>query len=118
MVRRAGVGFRTAHRACAAYARSGGDLAELRASFQSIAGRELPFSDAQIVAILDPAHFVEVRRLAGGPAPEGMAVALAGLAESLDRSQSALEAMDEAGQRAKAELSAAWNALLDAGRDD
>jgi argininosuccinate lyase len=112
MVRRAGVGFRIAHRACAAFARSGGDLKALRETFGELSGRELPFSDAEIADILDPAHFVEVRRVEGGPAPEGLRGARAELERILGRVEAALSARATREVEAARELAGAWRALL------
>jgi len=73
MVRQFGIGFRAAHGICAAFIRSGRSRETLRRAFAEKTGKTLPWQDAEIDAILEPAHFVQVRSTAGGPAPGGMA---------------------------------------------
>jgi len=72
MVWETGIGFRSAHEVCSRFVASGNDPATLRKAFLEISGKQLPFDDAAITAILEPGRFVAVRGLPGGPAPAGM----------------------------------------------
>jgi argininosuccinate lyase len=72
LVRREGLCFRDAHdlvaetvRACGANDDPGAIAAGLRTLRPS-----LKLSDEEIIEALDPAHFVQVRKIVGGPAPE------------------------------------------------
>lgn len=111
MVRELGLGFREAHGVAAAFASSGGDRGVLRARFRDVAGRDLPWSDAEVDGILSPERFVGVRATLGGPAPEGMKPvyeAVAALRAGLDR---ALAGFGERERAAVTALSEAWEAL-------
>jgi argininosuccinate lyase len=72
LVRDFGLGFREAHGIASTFARSGGDLVVLRASFKQITTRELPWTDAEIGKILSPERFISVRSTTGGPSRTGM----------------------------------------------
>ena len=41
----------------------------LREASQDVLGREILYDEAALVEILSPAHFVDVRKTPGGPAP-------------------------------------------------
>ncbi|MFI5368867.1 MAG: lyase family protein [Spirochaetia bacterium] len=111
MVRSCGVSFRSAHRACAAFVRSGYDKARLREAFREIAGRELPLSIEEIDEALAPERFVAVRKTPGGPAPGGMESVYAAVQAAMSRIAAAIAEMDERGRSAAAELEAAWTKL-------
>ena len=111
MVRACGIGFRSAHHACAAFVRSGYDKARLREAFREIAGRDLALSDQEIDEALEPERFVAVRKTPGGPAPGGMVSVYAAVPAAMARIDAALAEMDERGRSAAAELEAAWAGL-------
>jgi argininosuccinate lyase len=111
MVRACGISFRSAHRACAAFVRSGFDKAALREAFKEIAGKELALSDEEMDEALDPERFVAVRKTPGGPAPEGMASVYAAVQAAMARIDAALAEIDQRGRSADAELEAAWARL-------
>ncbi len=113
MVREAGIGFRTAHAVSAAFVRSGNDVQTLREAFRTRTGRELPFDDDRVAAILAPERFVAVRELPGGPAPTGMAPVFSGLDAAIGRVQGFLDESDRRRLAAQAELAEAWLKLLD-----
>jgi len=111
MVRDCGIGFRSAHRVCTAFVRSGYDKTALRGAFREIADKDLPYSDEDIDEALRPESFIEARKTAGGPAPEGMASVYATAGAALARIDAALSRLDERGRAAEAELDAAWAAV-------
>jgi len=111
IARSSGVGFRSAHRACAAFVRAGFDKATLRRTFQEVTGTGLSLSDDEIDQALLPERFVAVRQTPGGPAPGGMVTVYAAIQTAMARIEEALAQMDERGRSAKAELDAAWEAL-------
>ena len=114
IVRKSGVGFRVAHRACAAFVRSGFDKGTLRETFRKMSGRDLPLSDAETDQALSPEHFVSVRQTSGGPAPGGMVAVYEAIQSSISRIGDALARMEERDRSAQAELNAAWAALDEA----
>ena len=111
LVRTCGISFQNAHRACAAFVRSGYDKTRLREAYREIVGKELPRSDHEIDEALEPEHFVAVRKTPGGPAPCGMASVYAAVAAAMARIDAAVAEMDERGRSAAAELGAAWARL-------
>jgi argininosuccinate lyase len=70
-----GVAFKAAHAIAAKLiaARRAAPTAALSAALRDVSraviGRELVYTEAQLAEILSPAHFVEVRKTHGGPAP-------------------------------------------------
>ncbi len=111
MVREAGIGFRTAHAVSSAFVRSGNAPGAMREAFSSRTGRELPFDDDRIAAILAPAHFVAVREVPGGPAPAGMIPVYGELERAVARIERILGDVEERGRVARLKLGAAWQAL-------
>jgi len=111
IVRDTGVGFRAAHGICAAFIQSGMDKAVLRREFEAKTGKILAWTDGEIDAILDPVHFVEVRKTAGGPAGEGMEPVYQEADEALDRIWTVLEAVENRRREAEELLSLAWDRL-------
>jgi argininosuccinate lyase len=111
MVRQFGIGFRAAHGICAAFIHAGQDKAALRQAFVGKTGKPLSWSDAEIDEILEPGHFVEVRKTAGGPAPNGMAVVYAAAEFGLAALQKAFTELD--GRQTDADRMAieAWSAI-------
>ncbi|OHD23976.1 MAG: hypothetical protein A2Y38_03095 [Spirochaetes bacterium GWB1_59_5] len=112
MVRETGIGFRSAHEVCSRFVSSGNDPSELRRAFLERAGKPLPFDDAAITAIMDPARFVAVRELPGGPAPAGMVPVFESLdaaAAELNKSLSAAAARIDSAALA---LERDWRGLL------
>jgi argininosuccinate lyase len=108
LVRECGIGFRAAHRACSAFARSGLDKAVLRSAYREAAGRELKLGDAEIDSALQPERFVAVRGSAGGPAPAGMVGVWAAAEAGLGALTGTIAAHEERDRSAAAELAAAW----------
>lgn len=111
LVRECGVGFRSAHEISSRFVRSGRDLGALRSAFLEITGAGLPFSDDQVEAILAPERFVEVRKLPGGPAPEGLAAVFESLEASRSRIGQGLDGIEARMAAGAAELARAWKAL-------
>ncbi|HUX20266.1 MAG TPA: argininosuccinate lyase [Spirochaetia bacterium] len=72
LVREAGISFREAHGVTQAFVRSGYRKDALREAFAKLRGKPLDYSDSQIDQLLTPDHFIAVRKVAGGPAPDGM----------------------------------------------
>ncbi|HWR10523.1 MAG TPA: lyase family protein [Rectinemataceae bacterium] len=111
MVRRFGVGFRAAHGICAAFIRSGQNKEVLRQAFSDKTGQPLPWSDAEIDAILEPEHFVEVRTTAGGPAPDGMIAVYKEAEARLKTFRTRLSDMDVRRASADRMVEEAWGSL-------
>ncbi|WP_290666661.1 argininosuccinate lyase [Kosmotoga sp.] len=72
LVREAKIGFRKAHKIVSAFVRSGKSYDVLKESFEKEIGKTFPFSKKEIQKVLSPKHFVEVRRISGGPSKTGM----------------------------------------------
>jgi len=111
IARRSGVGFRSAHHACAAFVRAGFDKVTLRETFREVSGTDLALSDEEIDQALSPERFVAVRQTSGGPAPGGMVAVYAAVQSAMGRIDDALAMMEERGRSARAELDAAWATL-------
>ncbi len=111
LVREEKIGFRQAHAICSAFARSGNDRELLRRSFEERCGRKMGLSADAIEAALSPQGFVAVRRLPGGPAPEGMKPVYAELAENLDRAEGRILAIESRIAEAARSLDRAWAEL-------
>jgi len=112
MVRETGIGFRSAHEISSRYVRAGNDLSALRTAYQEIAGKPLPFDDSRIHEILEPDHFVEVRKLAGGPSIEGMQAVFKALEAEMDGLRSRHYKIVEQIEAAGSGLERDWKALL------
>ncbi len=112
MVREAGIGFRSAHEVCSRFARSGNSLAVLRQAFLEVAGKPLPFDDARVAEILDPRHFVAVRKLPGGPSPEGMLPVFEALGSAIAERRRDLDQAVATVIAAESRLSQDWRGLL------
>ncbi len=82
LVRIEGIGFRAAHRICAAFAQSNGDLGVLRNAWRSVMDKELGWEDQEIRKSLDPHFFIAQRTTPGGPAAEGMTPVYAMLSQT------------------------------------
>ena len=92
-----GVPFAVAHRVATAVVRSSaaGDRSGLSGVLReaaAAAGHTVEMADADLVRVLSPEYFVDVRRTLGGPAPVVVAEAIARAQDVLARDQSALEA--------------------------
>ena len=111
MVREFGLGFRAAHGICAAFIHSGRDKEALRNAFAGRTKRTLPWGDAEIDAILEPSHFIEVRASVGGPASEGMEAVYKSAGEKIGALEAVMES--HANRQAVAEMIAerAWSKL-------
>ncbi|MEQ1757707.1 MAG: argininosuccinate lyase [Vicinamibacterales bacterium] len=97
LVRQHGLPFRTAHAIAAGMMRGlreqrdrplGALLAEVSTS---VLGAPLTYTDGELARILDPHHFVNVRRTLGGPAPEETARALAEAGTGLEQDEAWLK---------------------------
>ena len=97
LVREKGLPFRTAHAVVArlvemAVARGLGPdqvgVAMLEEAALSVTGRPVGLAEEALRRALDPANFVAVRRVTGGPAPEATAAVLDSLEEALVRDRS------------------------------
>lgn len=78
--------------------------ATLDAAAIEIAGNPVGYSEDRLRQILSPHHFVEVRRTAGGPAPEETALAVAASRLQLDDDRARLSCTRAAADRAQASL--------------
>jgi argininosuccinate lyase len=111
MVRETGIGFRSAHEVSSRFTRSGNDIAVLRKTYLEVVGVPLPFDDARIRAILEPAHFVEIRRTPGGPSAEGMVPVFGEIAASIRGARGQLEAIGNGITDAELDLDRVWKEL-------
>lgn len=100
LVREKGLAFRTAHAIVArlvemATARGLSPnqvgVAMLEEAALAVTEHPLGLAEEVLRRALDPIHFVRVRRVMGGPAPEATAAALANVEEALGRDQSWLD---------------------------
>jgi argininosuccinate lyase len=98
LVRREDLSFRQAHEIVSAAVRAlAGDdrhasiAAQVAAQARGILGRPLTVTPGELEQALDPDHFVAVRRVPGGPAPEAIAVQLDLQREAAMEAQSWLE---------------------------
>jgi argininosuccinate lyase len=94
VVRSEGVSFREAHHLVSASVKElNGHYSALAfvESVESLApmhfGRPLRISREELLEALDPRHFVDIRRIPGGPAPEAMQTALEQAEDNLAESQ-------------------------------
>jgi argininosuccinate lyase len=83
LVRSAGLSFRQAHQlvartvsACGEDDRTETILEALEAAAVAVLGSPLAVKESELRTALDPEHFVRIRKIAGGPAPEPMEAAL------------------------------------------
>lgn len=111
MVRQCGVGFRAAHGICAAFIHEGRSKDALRRVFAERTGGTLPWKDAEIDAILEPGHFVEVRSTKGGPAPDGMIPVYEAAETHLGELEAVIEGLDSRQEDAERKAVKSWSAL-------
>lgn len=111
LVREAGISFRGAHGVTQAYVRSGYRIDALRRSFRELTGGELTLTDARIHEVLSPEWFVAVRRVPGGPAPEGMRPVYEAAAAGIDECRSFVSEMRKRERSASEALNKAFAAL-------
>ncbi len=89
LVRDHGLSFKSAHSICARLiaAKRANPQAPLAATLRDVAqaviGKPIDYSEAQLAHILSPAHFVDVRKTRGGPAPSETLRAIAESREAL-----------------------------------
>ena len=83
LVRREDISFREAHQLVSASVKAmqgkysaAGMVESTMASAPGLLGRELKSSREELLEALDPVHFVNIRRIPGGPAPEIVIAAL------------------------------------------
>jgi len=103
LVRSEGVSFREAHHLVSASVKElNGRYSELafvesvEALAPSYLGRALRISRDELLEALDPRHFVNIRRIPGGPAPEALQTALEQADANLKKSRTWLEAKSAA----------------------
>ena len=113
LVRETGISFRQAHSIVSAVVREAvaagleaQDLTvdSLQAAAERTVGHRLPFSAEQMAEALDPQHFVEVRTLPGGVAPQATEQLLNQLDASVSSDREWLDLATERGIVAKAML--------------
>lgn len=73
---------------------------------QETLGREIGLSQAQLAKALDPAHFVRIRGITGGPAPEEMDRMITSRAQQPPSVQPLLAKLDQAQQQLRADSQA------------
>ncbi len=121
LVRTEGLSFRTAHEVCSHLVRAliaqGNTLDRLsfqdfQSAFAAVVGREPKISPEQLAQFLDPAYFVQVRRVFGGPAPEALAASLARYRAQLASQQDLLGELEARVEQAAEKLSRAVAAVL------
>ncbi len=123
LVRDGGLSFRLAHEVVARAVKSCGSDDSLdaihhalRDAAVAVLDGPLPLEESQVRAALDPQHFVDIRRIPGGPAPEilGSAIlrALDQCADHCRWQSAALQALDASGKLLRACASAAGNQKL------
>ena len=78
---------------------------------ETILGRSLDYSEADLQRIMSPAHFVEVRKTHGGPAPSEAARAIGESKRLLDRDREAWRSRRSHLERAEAQLTALAQSL-------
>jgi len=116
LVREAGLPFRTAHKIVSGMVQDavrasldsdGLTLAMLQDSARRVLGEPIDFDADQFARALDPEHFIEVRRVMGGVAPDATGAVLDGQAGDLAEDQAwfvvARRRLDDADQRRNAE---------------
>lgn len=114
LVRREGLSFKAAHELVAAAVRGAGSdsaaaiAAALEDAAQRILGRPLTIPRSELEAALDPWHFVAVRRVEGGPAPEAVAAQLEGQTAQLEAEQ---RWWDETRRRLEESRSRLWETI-------
>jgi argininosuccinate lyase len=110
LARRHGLSFRTAHAIAAGLLKGMRERPEVPpAQFLSevsrrVHGTPLDYTDEELARVLDPHHFVEVRRTLGGPSPEETARAIDQARVMLEQDAAWLNAAREALQTAEAAL--------------
>ena len=117
LVRDHGIPFRTAHHISAKLieakrSKSDAPLSSLvAAASQELLGSPIEYSDAVLAEILSARHFVDVRKTAGGPAPEVAIRAIHVSRNQLDADRSWVRQMEDALKAAERDLSAKSAAL-------
>ena len=119
LVRDNGMPFRTAHQIAAGLmaARTANSKARSLSALLAVASREVlgsslrSRSDEALAAILSPRHFVDVRKTAGGPAPEVTARAIAASRGQLDADREAWQGAADALAAASSRLASRSAAL-------
>jgi len=104
LVREKGLAFRTAHAIVARLVKMATaqglspnqvGVAILEEAALAVTGHPLGLTEEALHRALDPIHFVQVRRVMGGPAPEATAAVLANVEEALERDRSWLDGEKE-----------------------
>ncbi len=118
LVRKEGISFREAHHLVSAMVKGAGDeeeptqmVASLRELAPAVIGKELKTSDRDLLEALDADHFVRVRNIIGGPAPETVKEELGMMQDELRADEEWLEhkrSRMEAYRKHLAELRAEW----------
>ncbi|HEY7838582.1 MAG TPA: argininosuccinate lyase [Terriglobales bacterium] len=91
LARRGGLGFRVAHHLVSEAVKASADesvlLDNVRRLAPEITGAPLRLTEAEAREALDPDHFVAIRNMPGGPAPEALEAALDQYGAELERQQ-------------------------------
>jgi argininosuccinate lyase len=117
LVRDDGLPFRKAHQIAAGLmaARKADAAAPLSALLAGVSrdllGSPLQYTDDVLAKILSPRHFVDVRKTAGGPAPEETARAIAASRRQLDADREAWQGAADALAAARGRLASRSAAL-------
>ena len=111
MVRDFGISFREAHGISAAFVKSGCRKDALRKAFEEAGFGPLPYTDAGIDRILSTENFIAVRKVQGGPSPEGMAEQKKEAGLCVGTLESFLAAFREKQDAANRELALAWGGI-------
>ena len=72
----------------------------------------MALTDAEIEEALSPEGFVAVRKVPGGPAPEGMEPVFGELDSWAAECSAAIAAIDARNEKARAALAAAWAGIV------
>jgi argininosuccinate lyase len=117
LVRDHGLPFRSAHAIAALLQKArteDPDVAvsgALEKASQAILGRPLQYGEHDLLRIMSPSHFVEVRKTRGGPSPAETSRAITESARLLHRDREAWRSYRSRLQDAETQLSAAARAL-------
>jgi argininosuccinate lyase len=115
-----GLSFRMAHAVATAVVSrvgesstaTGTSIADaIAAASQTLSGREIRLSDAELARVLSPEHFVAVRRTWGGPAPEIVAAATDAASAALEGDRAKIARVREQITASAVELKSAVAAI-------
>ena len=111
LVRDFGISFREAHGISTAFVKSGCRKDALRKAFEEAGFGSLSYTDSEIDRILSAENFIAVRKVKGGPAPEGMEGQREEAARKSAALRSFLAAYREKRAAADRELALSWEKI-------